>query len=62
MNFSSASTEVGNFVANFVALGDNAFPGTAGNAIDGDLLTHTTMGNTIGSKEHIGPGTLNAAP
>ena len=36
---------IGSFLASFVALGDNAYPDTAPNAIDGDLQTHTTMGN-----------------
>ena len=53
LNFSDASTEVGNYVASFVALGDNAFPGNVGNAIDDDLQTHTTMGNTIGTSERL---------
>lgn len=53
LNFSDASTEVGNFVASFVALGNNASPASVGNAIDGDLQTHTTMGNTISSNERL---------
>ena len=38
--------EFGNYVASFEAYGDNAFPDFVGRAIDGDLLTHTVMGNT----------------
>jgi hypothetical protein len=54
LNFSgSAPTEFGNFVASFVALGDNASPDDVGNAIDGDLLTHTTMGNTLGQADRL---------
>ncbi len=53
LNFSAAPGEFGNFVASFVALGDNAFPATVGRAIDGDLLTHTTMGNTAGSDQRL---------
>lgn len=53
LNFSGDATEFGNFVASFVALGDNAFPETAERAIDGDLQTHTTLGNTIGSDERL---------
>ena len=45
--------EYGNYVASYVALGDNAAPSTVGDAIDGDLLTHTTMGNTVGSSERL---------
>ncbi len=53
LNFSSTSTEFGNFVASFTALGDNADPGSVTNAIDGDLLTHTTMGNNLGQSERL---------
>jgi hypothetical protein len=53
LNFSSSPAVTGNFVSSFVALGDNAFPGTVGNAIDGDLQTHTTLGNTIGQSERL---------
>jgi hypothetical protein len=53
LNFAGTPTEFGNFVASFVALGDNAFPSTVGNAIDGDLQTHTTMGNTIGQTQRL---------
>ena len=53
LNFSGAPGEFGNFVASFVALGDNAFPETVGRAIDGDLLTHTTMGNTTESDQRL---------
>lgn len=55
LNFQDASTEFGNYVASYVILGDNAAQpdGNAGNAIDGDLQTHTTMGNTVGSSERL---------
>jgi len=53
LNFDGEATEFGNFVASFVALGDNAAPSTVGRAIDGDLLTHTTMGNTSESDERL---------
>lgn len=55
LNFQDASTEFGNYVASFVILGDNAAQpdGNAENAIDGDLQTHTTMGNTVGSGERL---------
>ncbi|MCA9706633.1 MAG: hypothetical protein KDK70_12340 [Myxococcales bacterium] len=54
LNFQDA-TEYGNYVASFVILGDNAVQpdGNADNAIDGDLQTHTTMGNTVGSQERL---------
>jgi hypothetical protein len=41
------------FISSFFVHGDNAFPESVGNAIDGDLLTLTTMGNTIGSSERL---------
>jgi len=55
LNFSDASTEFGNYVASFVILGDNAVQpdGNVERAIDGDLQTHTTMGNTMGSSERL---------
>ena len=53
LNFLVDPIEFGNTVASFVALGDNAFPALVGNAIDGDLQTHTTMGNTIGQSERL---------
>jgi len=53
LNFAGEPTEFGNSVASFVALGGNAFPSLVGNAIDGDLLTHTTMGNTFGQTERL---------
>lgn len=52
LNF-SADTEFGIYVSSFMALGDNALPFTAQNAIDGDLQTHTTMGNTVGSNRRL---------
>jgi hypothetical protein len=53
LNFAANPVEYGNFVASFLALGDNSFPANVGRAIDGDLLTHTTMGNTVGSGERL---------
>ncbi len=53
LNFSSAPTEYGNFVASFFAHGGNAAPANVGNAIDGIQATHTTMGNTIGANERL---------
>ena len=54
-NSRSATTEFGNYVASFVILGDNAVQpdGNVENSIDGDLQTHTTMGNTVGSRERL---------
>ena len=53
LNFIDGSTEYANYIASFVALGDNAHPETVVNAIDGDLLTHTSMGNTVGQTERL---------
>jgi hypothetical protein len=53
LNFLSSTVEYGNYVASFVALGDNSFVQNVGRAIDGDLLTHTTMGNTIGTDQRL---------
>jgi hypothetical protein len=53
LNFTDASTEYGNYVASYVVLGDNSAEANVGNCIDGDLQTHTTMGNTIGSTERL---------
>lgn len=53
LNFDGEATEFGNFVASFVALGDNAFPSLVDRAIDGDLLTHTSMGNTSESDQRL---------
>jgi hypothetical protein len=53
LNFSDQSVEYGNYVASFAALGDNAAPDNVDLAIDGDLQTHTTMGNTVGQVERL---------
>lgn len=53
LNFTDATVEYGNYVASFVALGDNAAPDNVDRAIDGDLQTHTTMGNTVGQTERL---------
>lgn len=53
LNYSDTMTEYGNYVASYVALGDNADATLVGNCIDGDLQTHTVMGNTEGSAERL---------
>ena len=53
LNFSDDTLEFGNYVASFAALGDNAVPENVDNAIDGDLQSHTTMGNTVGQMERL---------
>jgi hypothetical protein len=47
LNYDNDVVEYGSFLASFVGLGDNYAPGSEANAIDGDLATHTTMGNTV---------------
>jgi hypothetical protein len=47
LNYAGASTEYGNYLASYVALGDNKDEASVSNCIDGDLQTHTTMGNTL---------------
>ena len=53
LNFEDASTEYGNYVASYQVLGDNAVESSVPNCIDGDLQTHTTMGNTAGTSERL---------
>ncbi|MFO0634627.1 MAG: hypothetical protein U0168_17425 [Nannocystaceae bacterium] len=53
LEYEGQPTEFGNYVASFVALGDNAAPETVEYTIDGDLQTNTTMGNTIGQNERL---------
>jgi hypothetical protein len=53
LHFTNSNTEYGNYVASYVALGDNKDESSVGKCIDGDLQTHTTMGNTVGSSERL---------
>ncbi|HRI67783.1 MAG TPA: hypothetical protein PK156_26280 [Polyangium sp.] len=53
LNYVDASTEYGNYVASYVVLGDNSYEPAVPACIDGDLQTHTTMGNTVGSTERL---------
>ena len=53
LNFDGDKKEFGNYVASFLAIGDNAAPELVKNCIDGDLQTHTTMGNTVGSMNRL---------
>ena len=53
LNYDDDTTELGNYVASFAALGDNAIPGDVANCIDGDVATYTTMGNTLGSTQRL---------
>lgn len=51
LNYDGAPTEYGNYVASYVALGDNKDEASVPNCIDGDLQTHTTMGNTLNAAD-----------
>lgn len=53
LNYEGSATEYGNYVASYAALGDNKSDASVPNCIDGDLQTHTTMGNTVGSTERL---------
>ncbi len=67
LNYDDNSVEFGSFLASFQGLGDNYVPGSEPSAIDGNLATHTTMGNnvdepgkrlrvTLGFKSSLMPG------
>ncbi|WP_096330793.1 hypothetical protein [Nannocystis exedens] len=47
LNFANNEYEFGSYLASFVGLGDNYIMGSEPNAIDNNLDTHTTMGNTV---------------
>ncbi|MGZ5969216.1 MAG: hypothetical protein ACXWP4_16195 [Polyangiales bacterium] len=53
LDYSGGVKEYGNYVASYVALGDNAVPASVSACIDGDLSTNTTMGNTIGTTDRL---------
>jgi hypothetical protein len=53
LNYSGAPPEFGNYLASYVALGDNKDESSVGSCIDSDLQTHTTMGNTVGASERL---------
>ncbi len=53
LDYAAGSQEFGNYVASFVALGDNAVPADVSRCIDGDLGTWTTMGNTVGTASRL---------
>lgn len=55
LNFGAPTSPVvfGNVVTSFVGLGDNYVPASVPNAVDRDLQTHTTMGNTVGQSQRL---------
>ena len=61
LNFADGTSRYCVSVASFVALGDNAIPSSVGYAVDGDLMTYTTIGNTKGTSERLRV-TVNPVP
>ena len=53
LNYDNEKTEYGNYVASYVVLGDNADENRVQACIDGDLQTHTSMGNTVGETKRL---------
>jgi Calx-beta domain-containing protein len=54
LKFSGATTfEYGNVVSSFVALGNNKNPELNSNAIDGNIRTYSTLGNTAGQTQRL---------
>ncbi len=53
LNYSGKPAEFGNYVASFASHGDNKDDASIEKCIDGDLLTETTMGNTIGASSRL---------
>jgi hypothetical protein len=53
LNFLGGITDHAHYVASFTALGDNASPASVANAIDGDIYTWTTLGNTFGQSQRL---------
>jgi hypothetical protein len=53
LNYSDQNTEYGNYVASYVVLGDNGDDSRVDDCIDGDLQSHTAMGNTVGQSERL---------
>lgn len=53
LNFSDGSTQYAQGVSSFLRLGGNSFPDRVTQAVDGNLSTHTAMGNTSGSSQRL---------
>lgn len=53
LNYSDQATEYGNYLASYVVLGDNADESRVETCIDGDLQSHTAMGNTVGETKRL---------
>jgi hypothetical protein len=53
LNFADGTSRRANGVASFASLGDNAAPDLVARAVDVDLQTQTTMGNTVGLTQRL---------
>ena len=53
LNFENSIFEFANVVSSFTSFGNNANPASVANAIDQDLATSTTLGNTIGQSQRL---------
>jgi hypothetical protein len=52
LEFADGQVEPGGYIPSFLALGDNARPPDAA-PIDGDLATHTALGNSAATSDHL---------
>lgn len=53
LNFTDGTTQYAQGVSSFLRLGGNSFPDRIPQAVDGNLSTHTAMGNTSGSSQRL---------
>jgi hypothetical protein len=53
LNFSDGTTQFAQGIASFQRLGGNSYPDRIPQAVDGNLSTHTAMGNTSGSGQRL---------
>ncbi len=52
-NFTEGSSQYANSISSYLALGNNADEDTVMNAVDGNLNTYTSMGNTVGQSQRL---------
>lgn len=60
-NFDGQPSQHANIVTDYIFLGNNSDESTVLNAIDGDIYTYTTMGNTLGQSQRLSI-TVSAVP
>lgn len=53
LDYVGGTKEYASFVASYVALGNNSVPASVTYAVDGNLNTCTTMGNTVGQSQRL---------